>query len=312
MSITIRAADPQTDYERIAALLSTFERLPVTAETVHEWDRFVEKGALRRRMVAVTDEGQIIGYSTVAHDTWDQIGLYITWVIVDPALRGRGIGSTLYDDALAFAQGCGAQVLGADVLENDPTSLRFAEKRGFAVRYHLFESTMDLKTFDPRPFDGVIEAVEAGGIRLFSLADAGDTREMRYRLWEVNYATYLDDPASTGSFPDFEELNTIFNTSPWFRPDGQLLAADGDKVIGLSAVGYYQETNSAYNLMTGVMPDYRGRRIALALKLRSIRAAQAWGADTIRTNNDSQNAPMLAINRKLGYLPQPGIYRMAK
>ncbi|HEY7850574.1 MAG TPA: hypothetical protein VIC27_10950, partial [Ktedonobacterales bacterium] len=29
-----------------------------------------------------------------------------------------------------------------------------------------------------------------------------------------------------------------------------------------------------------------------------------------RTNNDSQNAPMLAVNRKLGYQPQPGFYRM--
>jgi predicted GNAT superfamily acetyltransferase len=107
-------------------------------------------------------------------------------------------------------------------------------------------------------------------------------------------------------------MNTIFNTNSWFRPDGQILAADGDKYVGLSAVGYFKDSNSAYNLMTGVMPEYRGRKIALALKLLSIRAAKSWGVDTIRTNNDSQNAPMLAINHKLGYVPQPGIFRMTR
>jgi ribosomal protein S18 acetylase RimI-like enzyme len=67
-----------------------------------------------------------------------------------------------------------------------------------------------------------------------------------------------------------------------------------------------------YNLMTGVDQAYRGRKIAQALKLKSIELAQAYGADYIRTHNDSTNASMLAINRKLGYQPQPGEYRLVK
>ena len=43
-----------------------------------------------------------------------------------------------------------------------------------------------------------------------------------------------------------------------------------------------------------------------------IRCAKAFGAATIRTNNDSENAPMLAINRKLGYKPLPGKYLLHK
>ncbi len=42
----------------------------------------------------------------------------------------------------------------------------------------------------------------------------------------------------------------------------------------------------------------------------SIRCAKRQGAASIRTNNDSQNAPMLAINRKFGYRPEPGFYRL--
>jgi hypothetical protein len=34
-------------------------------------------------------------------------------------------------------------------------------------------------------------------------------------------------------------------------------------------------------------------------------ATDGIGARYPRTNNDSQNAPMLVVNRKLGYRPEP-------
>ena len=52
------------------------------------------------------------------------------------------------------------------------------------------------------------------------------------------------------------------------------------------------------------------RQLAQALKLHTILLAQNEGMRYIRTNNESRNMPMLAINRKLGYKPEPGIYRL--
>jgi hypothetical protein len=46
---------------------------------------------------------------------------------------------------------------------------------------------------------------------LFSPADAGDTVEMRRKLWHVNYQTHLDDPASAGTFPSFDEMTGYFS-----------------------------------------------------------------------------------------------------
>ena len=155
---------------------------------------------------------------------------------------------------------------------------------------------------------GRVEAVGATGIRFFSLADAGDTEEARRKLHAVNTAVSADTPGTDGGFPSFEEFNEMFNTVSWFRPEGQIVAVDGDTYIGLAAVGYFAETNSMYNMITGVLPAYRGRKIAQALKLLTIRYAKKFGAATIRTSNDSENAPMLAINRKLGYKPLPGKY----
>jgi GNAT superfamily N-acetyltransferase len=58
------------------------------------------------------------------------------------------------------------------------------------------------------------------------------------------------------------------------------------------------------------MRDFRGHGLAQALKLQTILLAKKEGMRYIRTNNDSNNAPMLAINRKLGYQPEPGAYRI--
>lgn len=77
-------------------------------------------------------------------------------------------------------------------------------------------------------------------------------------------------------------------------------------------MGYYSKSNSMYNAFTGVDRAYREHHIALALKLQAIRVACAYNATSIRTDNDSENAPMLAINRKLGYQQEPGIYEMLK
>ena len=63
---------------------------------------------------------------------------------------------------------------------------------------------------------------------------------------------------------------------------------------------------------TGVLKEYRGRKIALALKLLAIRYSRACGAALLRTDNDSQNASILAINEKLGDKPQSGYFRCVR
>ncbi len=79
-----------------------------------------------------------------------------------------------------------------------------------------------------------------------------------------------------------------------------MIALDGDKWIGLGAVGeFYSGTH--VNAITGVLREYRGRKIGLALKLLGIEFAKSRGAKELRTQNHGTNAPMLAINKRLGY-----------
>ena len=216
----------------------------------------------------------------------------------------------MYEEALRCARRYGATHLESMVREQDDASVRFAKQRGFQVERHLFESSLDLADFDERPYHGLLSQLQLQGFRFFSLAEAGLTDENKHRLYEVNRAASLDDPGNTGTFPDFYAFSKNVFDASWFRADTQLLAADTDRWVGLAAIGMYPADRHAYNAFTGVLRDYRGRGLAQALKLQTILLAKREGMRYIRTHNDSNNAPMLAINRKLGYMPEPGVYRL--
>ncbi len=305
----IRLAVPERDFGAIAEIM-TEALYPTTETQVHEWESRQWEGMIVNRLVAEWDGG-VVGYGLSAHQSWQPHGQFEVWVAVRKAQQRRGVGARLYEATLDNALGHGATVITSEVHEGDEASLRFAQARGFRVERHAFESQLDVTAFDETPFAGVIEAVEAGGIRFFSLADM-DTPEVRHGLHEVNAATARDIPGYAGDFLNYDDFCQMVFASSWYFPEGQIMAADGDRIVGLAALGNYAGEGCIYNNMTGVLPEYRGRKIALALKLLSIRAARQRGVRYLRTSNDSENAPMLAINRKLGYKPEAGIFRLIR
>jgi predicted GNAT superfamily acetyltransferase len=64
--------------------------------------------------------------------------------------------------------------------------------------------------------------------------------------------------------------------------------------------------------MTGVRREYRGRGIAMTLKLGVIDFARRNGYNMIKTWNHSDNAPMLAVNARLGFKREVGWLSMEK
>lgn len=304
--------ETEADYARVAELLSQGYPEPVDAEQVRDWRRGAALDSIRRHVGVAGDDHQFVGYAHALRDSWDPPGVFWLHVAVDPARRRCGVGVALYADVLAFAREHGATRLHAEVREACAgEGMSFAERCGFHVERHIFESTIDLTAFDEERFAGHVEALERAGIRFFSMADLGNTEDAQRRLHALNERQVLDIPGQARHERPFDAFQRSVCQAAWYRAGGQILAADGDEWIGLSAIGYFAETNSAYNMMTGVAAPYRGRGLALALKLLAIRAARSWGAAYTRTNNDSENAPMLAVNRKLGYRPEPGYYRMA-
>ena len=332
----LRPALPSTDEPGIASVVNAFEQNPVSVETVREWLTHDAPGRISYRQVAVNGDDAVVGYAVSVHETWDPAGQFYAWAGVAPAWRGRGIGAALYSDMLAFLQHHNAGTVTSEVRDDCAVSQAFARRRGFEHDRHLFQSSLDLDRFDESPYAPILEDNAASGIRIHALSDFGDTPEARRKLYEVNAITDRDVPGWTGPGLSFEEFNEWVYESGWYRPDGQLLAADsaadstvkgaadgsadspadcaadGDQWVGICAVRLYPEARQAFNVHTGVIRSYRRRRIALVLKLAAIRYARSQGARSLSTHNDSTNGPMLALNRKLGYVPEPGRYTLRK
>jgi RimJ/RimL family protein N-acetyltransferase len=92
--------------------------------------------------------------------------------------------------------------------------------------------------------------------------------------------------------------------------EGIFIALDGDQWVGMTQVAL--EDGVAYNQMTGVLPEYRGRGIAQALKLLLIRFVADNDRPIIRTFNDVTNPPMIAVNEKAGFRLGERFYRLRR
>ena len=62
--------------------------------------------------------------------------------------------------------------------------------------------------------------------------------------------------------------------------------------------------------MTAVARAWRGRGVAGALKRATIGWAIRSGLDYLETGNDDSNAPMRAVNQRLGFKPRPDVVSM--
>ncbi len=100
----------------------------------------------------------------------------------------------------------------------------------------------------------------------------------------------------------FERFAATRLDSPDVLPSAHFLALDEERIVGVSRLRRdSRHADVLYQELTGTHPEYRGRGIAQALKLRTIQFARDNGYRRIRTSNDSTNAPMLHINDAIGF-----------
>jgi RimJ/RimL family protein N-acetyltransferase len=72
-------------------------------------------------------------------------------------------------------------------------------------------------------------------------------------------------------------------------------------VVGLVLLIRALDPAVAGHRMTATDRAWRGRGVAHALKVEAIRWAAARGIARLQASNDSGNAPMRAVNDRLGY-----------
>ena len=301
----IRPVDEERDFPELAAMLDQVMTDGMTVARLRAGAK--SPAPLNRKMVVKNDEGAIIGWSMLRRSENEPESRAFTSIIAHPDSRRNGIGSALLEDVVAHARSIGVTALKSRVKDSEPGWLVWAKSKGFEIDRHQFRSSIALSEFDDSSFVGHIAELEAAGIVFTTLAELGDTDENRRRYYDADITAAHDIPGEDyfESWPEYKA--EVFGNEE-FRPEGAFLALDGDQMIGVAHVMLDSEHDRMENFFTGVLREHRGRGIAQALKVLTIKYAKQRGVSEILTENDSENAPILAVNRKLGYKPWPGAY----
>ncbi len=285
---------------------------PEYKETLEEFradvSRLRDGGYVSVRAVAECPDGQIVGHSHL-HQMPGQFdrARFRVGVYVDPAWRRRGVGSALHDHLLEGVAAQDGRHLEAGARETMVDSIAFLRQRGFRETMRTWETRLDVTRFDPGPFAAYAVRVRDQGIVVTTLSDEArrDVGALR-RAHALHDAMLADIPSPIPYTPvPFDEFIRVNVDSPRALLDAYFIATLGETYVGEANLRRPALGTHLYHNITGVLPAYRGRGIAMSLKLATIAYARARGYTEIRTWNDVHNVEMLAINDRLGFVRQP-------
>ena len=304
--MTSRPCVAPDDYEAIAELGAIC--FPEHQRTVEEL-RFADErrdSKLKFGRFLAEEDGKAVGFADYGNSSWlYHPQKFFIMLMVHPDYRRRGIGAGLYQEIESATSEFDPIAYRTFGNEEHKNTLSFLAKRGFEEEMRSWESRLDVNACDLTPFEKAAEKVAAQGITIKTYEQLADHPNRDHMLHELVNTLFQDVPSPEPFTPvEFEQWRKRLD-APGFLPDAVWVAFDGDKPVGWtelskSLAGKFLETG-----LTGVVREYRGRSIASALKYHAVAYAREKDAPYIRTDNAQSNAPMLAINERLGFEKQP-------
>jgi GNAT superfamily N-acetyltransferase len=300
MSWTVReATDDQAEFEAIAAIVTAVR--PESPTSVEEM-RWQDANWPGRRFVAEQD-GRIVGTATTGRIYAFPEAFERYWLGIDvlPDHRRQGIGSALLAAVSAHAREMGKTGLETSLSEIRTDGLAFLGHRGFEEIERAKSVRLELTGL------AAPEVRAPDGIELTTLAARPDLVTGVHAVAELAFPDIpsADEPMVAGSLEEFRKRDV---DRPGIPPDAFMVALDAatGETVGYASLLYMPgRTDIAWHDMTAVRPSHRGRGIAIALKQATIRWAIEAGLTALDTGNDVENAPMRAVNARLGYTPLP-------
>jgi GNAT superfamily N-acetyltransferase len=214
-------------------------------------------------------------------------------ITVHPAHRRQGVGSMLWEAVSAHVDEIGVKRLVASG-EADSDSMAFAASRGFSLASSQTSMAVDPRTIVP-------PASLPAGVEVRPMRSFDDDPEPVY---DVDLETMLDEPGPNDvSGTTYEHWRRHLWDAPDCDHDLSLVALVDGQIAGTTFLFTDLESGRALNAGTGVARAFRGRGLGLLLKQHSLAAAARDGIVRVITQNDDTNAPMVAINARLGYQP---------
>jgi GNAT superfamily N-acetyltransferase len=251
----------------------------------------------RRRWWIAELDGELVGWGAGSFSVQGREGSAVVRVGVLPERRGTGLGTALAEAAVAYLRAAGAQRLGAYC--DADSGVRFLEARGFVQTETARISVLATAIVDADELAGDVVARRAEG---FELAPASAFADRPEELYAVDAAAARDVPAHEQLEVRLEDWLRYW-AHPNLTREGSFAAVAGGRPVALTLLQVDVDAGRGLNATTGTLPEYRGRGLARLVKLAAASWAAEHGIATILTANHETNAPMLAVNERLGYRP---------
>ncbi len=294
MTPTVRAFRPE-DAEAVARVRrSAVPYMVCTAASILHAAHSAPEAVRGRLFVAEDGHGDVVGcVDTGLRYESPEPGQAFQHTAVRPGARRRGAARALVAAAEGYLAGIGALRVHSWAAQ-DGRSLQVAEHLGYTRSRRAGFLGLDLRTASLPPGPARLPA----GVELRTAADFRD--DVR-PLYEADTECAEDEPGdvSAGRMPlqDWIRLN-------WRRPDfdpqlSSVAVVDGE--VAAYSEAHTDGVSRYWSGMTGTRRAFRSRGLATLAKADSLRRARAAGLTHAFTGNDLENAPMLAVNRRLGY-----------
>ncbi|MDR6862551.1 GNAT family N-acetyltransferase [Phycicoccus sp. 3266] len=276
-------------------------------------ERRVLLGDPARRTIALgacDERGSLVGAATLAMPLHDNLRLSMLDLAVHPDQRGRGHGRRLLQHAEGLVREAGRDLVVADTQWRagaDDVHGGFAGRFGYQAAQTNLRSSLALPLDRDRPTglladhdgDGYVLRTALGGIpdawvgarallarRMSTDVPLGDL-QIEEEVWDEERVR-----------ADYERIVHAGRTAV----DTFAFTADGS-VAGYTQTTVTSDPSVVYQQDTLVLREHRGHRLGLRMKAANTLALMDHlpGPATVRTWNAEENAPMLAVNRELGY-----------
>jgi mycothiol synthase len=300
------------DFEAVARLNELIDPgYGRTAEEIRHWRKVEteEPGHfLKERTVEERSTGTVVAYGSLSHTSFnfhpDKYGIF---VVVFPAFQRQGIGPELYSILEREAVRRKAVCLWAGARDDVPADVRFFGRNGFRTVRKLWRSRLEVANANLTAVPDRTEDLARQGIRVTTLAAEGaEDVEVRRRLYELNRIGSADAPHVGDYQPvSYEQFLAIEIENPDTLSEAYFIAAEDELYVGMTSLARdLARPDTVHIDFTATLPSHRRRGIASQLKRQAVVYARDHGIRHIVTSNDSLNAPIWAINQKLGFQKQ--------